>query len=54
MQFRQDVGTKWFLRAGNHGLILKSEAKRPCTLLFDKMVVANDLSYTPPGEKFTY
>ena len=52
MHFRQDAGAVFQLKKGKHTLRLSNWFRRPCALLVEKMLITNDLSYIPPGERF--
>ena len=54
MDHRQEAGTVWHLTPGPHVLCLAKAGASPMSLVLDKIMVTNDFSTIPPGERFLW
>jgi len=54
MDHRQEAGTVWHLTPGPHVLCLAKAGTSPMSLVLDKIMVTNDFSTIPPGERFLW
>jgi len=52
MTFRRDAGAVYALEKGRHVLSLGNSGGRASSLVLDRILVTNDLSYVPPGKRF--